>query len=219
MWLSGKGLLVGNVLGFDLVSTVLITVITNCLYLQKKKRAASDRNGPSPAIFVINQKPCHGMSSVQWWNITSQPLLPARNNPGLFNALLHLVGQPLSWCSLPKATTERTQGTNQQPPHPMGHLKHVLIQKTLMVMEQDFRHPFSARSKVRSFRSSSLIFWMTDEALSPSLSQFLLPKAPSAWQQWLHSSACRSPKHTSLLITYSSIPRGLYSADELQLCN
>lgn len=35
----------------------------------------------------------------------------------------------------------------------------------------------------------------------------------------LNSSACRSPKHTSLLITYLSIPRGLYSADELQLCN
>lgn len=120
-------------------------------------------------------------------------------------------------CQKPPRNERRAPTSS--PPHPMGHLKHVLIQKTLMVMEQDFRHPFSARSKVRSFKSSSLIFWMTDEALSPSLSQFLLPKAPSAWQQWLHSSACRSPKHTSLLITYSSIPRGLYSADELQLCN
>lgn len=46
----------GNVLGFDLVSTVLITVIINCLHLQKKK-AISYRNQPSPTIIVINQKP------------------------------------------------------------------------------------------------------------------------------------------------------------------
>lgn len=160
------------------------------------------------------------MSSVQWWNITSQPLLPAWNNPGLFNALLHLVGQPLSWCSLPKATTERTQGTNQQPPHPMGHLKHILIQKT-QGNGTGFPPPVFSEEQSQVFQV--LISDFLDDRwgsfpLTASVS-ILLPKAPSAWQQWLHSSACRSPKHTSLLITYSSIPRGLYSADELQLCN
>lgn len=48
----------GNVLGFDLVSRVLITAIINCLHLQeKKKKAIRCRIEPSPTLVVIKLEP------------------------------------------------------------------------------------------------------------------------------------------------------------------
>lgn len=102
----------------------------------------------------------------------------------------------------PRNTLRAPASSSPLPPHLPCHLKHLLIPKTLRVMEKYFHHPFAARSKVRPFRSSSLIFWMTDEALSPSLTASVsipLPKAPSAWQHWLNS--CWTPQLAGLLST------------------
>lgn len=93
-------------------------------------------------------------------------------------------------------------------------------------MKKDFCPPFTARSKIRSFRSHSHLSALLNvrQVTFPLLASvsFLLPLPKSSVYAAAHAEFLlvrSSPKHTSLLITYSSFPCGLYSADELQLCN
>lgn len=158
----------GNVLGFDLVSTVLITAIINCLHLQEKKKAISCRNEPSPPLVVIKLKPppweehlCSLPSPAAPAPFRKAPRAAQQLSQRHFSAV-----PPISWAT---STTSDAENIHN---------------------EKGFLSPGQARSRVRAFRSHShLIFWITNTGDFPS--QCLSFPSPQGAQHiqipWMHT--------------------------------
>lgn len=150
----------------------------------------------------------------------------------LFNRLLHWTGSSSASVNQGTVLKGMMEQAAEQAPHrspadtfifqqchwfPEQLLK-ALMQKTLSIMKKDFCALVRARCRVRSSRSQSHLSHCLDNRsatfpLNASVS-FIFSERLHSLIAWM----C-SPKRTSLLLTSSSFPHGLYFADELHLSN